>query len=120
MYIKDRKKCKEIVAIDRTALREILNPRREPALACRYSLAEARVFPGQSTLPHKLKTSEVYYILEGEAEMRIDEERRKVGPGQAIYIPPHSTQSIKNTGRRELVFLCLVDPAWRAEDEELA
>jgi len=120
MYIKDRTKCEEIIAGDRTALREILNPHREPDLACRYSLAEARVAPGQSTLPHKLKMSEVYYILEGEAEMRIGDDRQNVGPGQAIYIPPHSTQSIKNTGRRELVFLCLVDPAWRAEDEELA
>jgi mannose-6-phosphate isomerase-like protein (cupin superfamily) len=119
MYIKDRKACKKITAGDNTALRELLNPLREPGLAIGFSLAEARVKPGHETLPHKLKTAEVYYLLEGRAEMRINEERRSVGPGQAVYIPPRSIQSIKNIGRTELVFLCLVDPAWKAEDEEL-
>jgi len=120
MYIKDRKKCRVIVAGDNTALREILNPLRESGLAFRYSLAEARVKPGRETLSHRLKTSEVYYILEGRAEMRIDGERKKVSAGKAVYIPPGSAQSIKNIGRTTLVFLCLVDPAWQAEDEDLA
>jgi len=118
MYIKDRKECREIVALDNCRLRELLNPRRKSRLKIRFSLAEARVRPGHETLSHKLKSSEVYYILEGRGEMRIDAERRRVGPGQAILIPPRSIQSIRNTGRRELVFLCLVDPAWKAEDEE--
>jgi len=120
MYIKDRKDCKEITAIDGTRLRELLNPRLEQQLGFRYSLAEARVKPGRETLPHRLKTTEVYYFLEGSGEMRIDQERRPVAAGQAVFIPPRSVQSIKNTGRRDLVFLCIVDPAWRAEDEELA
>jgi mannose-6-phosphate isomerase-like protein (cupin superfamily) len=119
MYVKDRQDCREIRALDATALRELLNPVHEAGLPIRFSLAEARVAPGRVTLPHRLKSSEVYYLLEGEGEMRIDKESRTVGPGQAVVIPPGSVQSIKNTGSRELVFLCLVDPAWRAEDEEL-
>lgn len=120
MYIKDRKDCREITAIDNTRLRELLNPRHEPQISVRYSLAEARVKPDQETLPHRLKTSEVYYLLEGSGEMRVDYERRPVTAGQAVFIPPCSVQSIKNTGRQDLVFLCIVDPAWRSEDEELA
>jgi len=42
-----------------------------------------------------------------------------VEPGQAVYIPPHSTQHIRNTGPSDLLFLCIVDPAWRSEDEEM-
>ena len=42
----------------------------------------------------------------------------EVGTGQAILIPPGSWQHIRNTGRVDLKFLCIVHPMWRAEDEE--
>ena len=51
--------------------------------------------------------------------MHIDGESAPVHPGQAIYIPPHALQHIENTGTSDLKFLCIVDPAWRAEDEEV-
>ncbi len=119
MFVQDRRDSREIVSLDGTALRELLNPVPTPGLPIRFSLAEARVRPGAATLAHRLKSTEVYYLLGGEGEMRIDAERRVVRAGQAIVIPPGSVQSIRNTGTEELVFLCLVDPAWRAEDEEL-
>lgn len=120
MRVKDRRDCREIRSLDGAALRELLNPAHEAGLLIRFSLAEARVEPGSGTLAHRLRSSEVYYLLEGEGEMRIDGEKRAVRAGQAVVIPPGCVQSITNTGNRELVFLCLVDPAWRAEDEELA
>jgi len=118
MYIKDIQKCKEITAGDNTILREILNPEKED-LDIRYSLAQAVVKPGQTTVAHRLKSTEVYHILSGEGEIHIEGETAKVSAGQAIYIPPDAVQKIKNTGVDDLVFLCLVDPAWRAEDEEV-
>jgi mannose-6-phosphate isomerase-like protein (cupin superfamily) len=118
MFIKDLKKCKEIIADDNSILRELLNPPKDN-VDVRYSLAHAKVKPGEITYAHRLKSSEVYYILEGEGEMYIDNQKEKVFAGQAIYIPPNSVQKIKNTGKNDLVFLCIVDPAWRAEDEEL-
>jgi mannose-6-phosphate isomerase-like protein (cupin superfamily) len=51
--------------------------------------------------------------------MHIDEEAVKVGPNCAIYIPPRAVQHIENAGSVDLVFLCIVDPAWRPEDEEI-
>ncbi|MBD3168772.1 MAG: cupin domain-containing protein [candidate division Zixibacteria bacterium] len=118
MTIFDLQKCREIVAGDRTILRELFNPLKQD-LQLRCSLAHARVKPGQITRLHKLKTSEVYYILEGTGEMHINDETEAVHTNQAIYIPPGSHQRIKNTGGGELVFLCIVDPAWRQEDEEV-
>lgn len=100
-------------AADDSLLREILHPDKAD-LNPRYSLAHATVSPGQTTLPHKLKTSEVYYILEGEGIMHIDGESAKAGQGQTIYIPPYAKQNIENTGGKDLIFLCIVDPAWRA------
>jgi mannose-6-phosphate isomerase-like protein (cupin superfamily) len=118
MYIKDLKDCEEFTAGDNSILRELLHPDKAN-LAIRYSLAHAVVKQGQTAIPHKLKTSEVYYILEGEGIMHIDEEAKDVYPGQAIYIPPGSKQYISNNGKSDLVFLCIVDPAWRKQDEEV-
>jgi mannose-6-phosphate isomerase-like protein (cupin superfamily) len=118
MIIKDAADCREITAGDGSALRELLHPAKGP-FACGYSLAEARVKPGQATSPHRLKGSEVYFILEGQGLMCVDGESASVAAGQAVYIPPRAVQSIENTGEGDLRFLCLVDPAWRPEDEEV-
>ena len=51
--------------------------------------------------------------------MHVGPERAEVGPGQAVYIPPGEVQFIENIGAGRLVFLCIVDPAWRASDEDV-
>ncbi len=117
MIIKDLKNCVAFVAGDRTVLRELLHAGKIPDANFRYSLAHATVKVGESATPHALKTSEVYYILEGEGKMHIGDESAKVCVGQAIVIPPNAKQYIKNTGTNDLKFLCIVDPAWRKEDE---
>ena len=118
MLIKDIKSIHEFTAGDDTILRVILHPDNEP-LPIGYSLAHARVKQGKVSYPHTLKSTEVYYILEGEGLMHIDDESSKVLPGQAVFIPANSRQYIENTGTGDLVFLCIVNPAWRAEDEDI-
>lgn len=118
MWIKDLEDCPEFLAGDNTILRELVQPHKVP-LELRYSLAHAVLKPGKTSQPHRLRTSELYYLLQGEGEMSIDGETARVRPGQAIYIPPHAVQFIRNTGSVDLVFLCIVDPAWRVEDEEV-
>jgi mannose-6-phosphate isomerase-like protein (cupin superfamily) len=106
----------EFIAGDNTRLRELLHPDKDP-LELRYSLAHATVPVGEISTPHALKTSEVYYILQGTGEMHIDDEVQPVTEGDTIYISPNARQYIHNRGDRPLIFLCIVDPAWRAEDE---
>ncbi|OGZ22322.1 MAG: mannose-6-phosphate isomerase [Candidatus Nealsonbacteria bacterium RIFCSPLOWO2_01_FULL_43_36] len=118
MFIKKIKDCKELVAGDKSTLREVLHPIKDN-LKIGYSLAYATVKSGEMSLLHKMKTSEVYYVLQGEGVMYIDNESKKVGSGQVVYIPPNSAQKIKNTGHQDLIFLCIVDPAWRKEDEKI-
>ncbi|MEO7410595.1 MAG: cupin domain-containing protein, partial [Sphingomicrobium sp.] len=93
MLVIDLESCPEFVAGDNTTLREVLRPARQGA-AVRYSLAHAIVRPGETSLPHRLATSEVYYILEGQGIMRIDGEQAEVKASQTVYIPPNSVQSI--------------------------
>jgi mannose-6-phosphate isomerase-like protein (cupin superfamily) len=106
----------EFTAGDGTLLREILHPDKQP-IDLRYSLAHAIVAPHETSYAHSLKTSEVYYILRGVGEMHIDDEVQQVGVGDTVYIPPEAKQFIRNVGDEPLVFLCIVDPAWRKEDE---
>lgn len=116
MLIRKLNDCPEFIAGDATQLRELLHPDKQP-IDLRYSLAHAVVPPGQTSKPHALKTSEVYYILTGIGEMHINADSQQVEPGDAIYIPPNATQFIRNISSEPLIFLCIVDPAWRAEDE---
>lgn len=118
MLIRDLNHCEEFIAGDNSTLRELLHPDKAD-LALRYSLAHAVVRPGQTTTPHRLSTSEVYYIMDGEGVMHIDGESSAVRPGQTIYIPPNAVQYIHNLGPVDLKFLCIVDPAWRKDDEEI-
>ena len=108
--------CPLFVAGDRTSLRELLHPARAD-VAIRYSLAHASVPAGGRSLRHRLATSEVYYILSGRGRMHIDAEAADVAPGDTVYIPPNAEQWIENAGDEPLAFLCIVDPAWRADDE---
>lgn len=117
MLIRRLKECEEITAADGTRLRELLHPDRDYPFEGHYSLAHATVAPGEKSKPHRLKTDEVYYILQGEGRMHIGDEVATVYKGDVIDIPPDAVQWIENSSDEPLVFLCIVDPAWRADDE---
>lgn len=113
--------CEEIVALDGTILRELLNPlHSKEKMHLDYSIAHAIVRPGESSMPHRFfEASEVYYVLSGNGRMHVDGESAEVGPGVIVYIPPGGVQHIENTGKQDLVFLCIVYPSWFPEAEEL-
>ena len=116
MFVQKLNSCEEFIAGDSTILRELLHPDKQP-LVLRYSLAHATLPVGETSQLHSLKTSEFYYILSGSGEMHIDDETHIVEPGDAVYIPPDARQFIRNSGSEPLVFICIVDRAWRKEDE---
>ena len=116
MKVYHHKDCQEFLAGDATHLREILHPDKMD-IALRYSLAHAVVKPGETSFKHALKTSETYIILEGKGRMVIDKEAQEVSQGHVVYIPPNAVQCIENIGTEDLIFYCIVDPAWREEDE---
>ena len=118
MFIVDFKDCPAFTSGDNAILREFLHPDKAP-LKLRYNLAHATVKAGRPTLQHRLKTSEVYYILAGKGIMHVNDEYAAIRAGHTVYIPPDSKQYVQNTGDTDLIFLCIVDPAWQAEDEEI-
>ncbi len=103
---------------DGSILREIIHPDKQ-AVDLGYSLAWAKVRKGKRTYRHTLKHSEVYHIIKGHGRMHINNEVRQISPTDTVYIPPDAIQYIENTGNTDLVFLCIVDPAWRPEIESV-
>lgn len=101
--------------VDGSTIRELLAHRN--SCIRQQSLAEARLGVGCATTPHHhARTEEIYYILSGTAAMTLDGETRPVGPGDAIAIPAGARHTIRNTGDRELVFLCTCAPGYEHDD----
>lgn len=117
MLVQKLNGCDEFITDDGTQLRELLHPDKQ-AVELRYSLAHATLPPGQTSALHSLTTSEVYYIS-GVGEMHIDDDTQLVQGKDAVYIPPNAKQFIYNCGTEPLIFICIVDPAWRKEDETI-
>lgn len=100
---------------DGSEIRELLAHRNSSIR--NQSLAEARVGPGERTTPHyHPRSEEIYYILSGRGEMRLEQETRPVGPGDAIAIPPGQVHTIANPGPEPLVFLCCCAPGYEHGD----
>jgi len=117
MLIKDIKNIRSFIAGDRSILKEILHPKNDN-IQMGFSLAHAKVPPGQHTLPHTLKSSvEVYFILKGRGIMHIEKEESEVREGNVVYIPKGTTQWIENKSQENLEFLCIVSPPWSEKDE---
>ena len=117
MLVKRFENQKEIIAGDGCILRELLNKLHGDEVECRYSIAHAKVLAGQKTDKHIMKMTEVYLILKGTGNMYVNDEKKEVGKYDTIYISPDSVQYIENVSDEDLEFLCICDPAWRADDE---
>ncbi|MCP4443219.1 MAG: cupin domain-containing protein [Aureispira sp.] len=118
MLVKHIKEVTEFLAGDHTILKEVLHPSNDP-IDINYSIAHARLEVGTASLPHRLKGSETYYILEGEGEIIIEGTTQHIKKGSIAFVPPSAKQFVRNIGQVDLVFLCIVEPYWRPEDEEV-
>lgn len=118
MFKRSLKETPEFIAGDATHLREILHPNNDP-VKIGYSIAHAYIKPNKSSLPHRLTGSEVYHIIAGIGIIYIDESKQTIQQGDTIYVPSGSLQSVKNTGDNDLIFICIVEPAWTADSESV-
>ena len=76
--------------------------------------------PGTETEEHyHPRSEEIYYVLRGQGLMILEGERREVGPGDGILIPPGARHSIRNIAQDPLVFLCCCSPPYGHEDTVL-
>ena len=116
MNTKEIQKIKSFSGYEGTQIRQIFTPDNTNNVI-RYSIAHCTISPGNNSKPHTMKTSEMYYILQGNGIMHIGEEQKQVKQNEMIFVPPMSKQFLENNGKIDLILLCIVDPAWRQEDE---
>ena len=91
---------------------ESWNEASDPAV----SIARARVEPGITTRPHRLRgVIERYVIIEGQGRAIVGGEETNVRPGDVVIIPAGVTQQIVNTGPSDLIFYCVCTPRFTAE-----
>jgi len=79
------------------------------------SLAEASLGEGQRTQRHQHRaTEEIYVVLEGEGDMEVDGDHRRIGPGDAVLIPAGAWHEL--TAATAVRFLCCCVPPYRDDD----
>ncbi|QTX33408.1 cupin domain-containing protein [Aminithiophilus ramosus] len=99
--------------LDASSIVEIFHP--DVAAGLPYSLAEATVAPGETTIIHLHRgTFEIYYVLEGSGTMEVEGWSRPLSVDEAVLIPPESRHRIA-AGEKGLRFLCICSPGYRHE-----
>lgn len=64
--------------------------------------------PGGHSPHHSHKWEHEVFILNGECSVICGDQRKKVGPGFAVFIPPDTMHHFRNESNEILRFLCLV------------
>ena len=118
MSLRKNSEINSIQGNEGTSIKQYFHP-HNTLNGINYSIAQFTLEPGKKSKLHKMKSSEIYYILEGSGEILIDEESFHIEKDDSVYVPPNSKQFIKNSGSGNLRFLCIVEPAWKADDEIL-
>ncbi len=118
MSLRKNSEINSIQANEGTKIKQFFHP-HNTLNGINYSLAQFTLEPGKKSKLHKIKSSEIYYILEGDGRLNVDEETHHLEKDDSVYVPPNSKQFIENKGKANLRFLCIVEPAWKIEDEIL-
>ncbi|MDA0525692.1 cupin domain-containing protein [Methanococcoides alaskense] len=82
-------------------------------------MAHVIIKPGKSIEPHMVKNPEVYYVLEGEGLLYIEDVPFELSKEKLVHIPANSKQHTENTGTVDLEFLAINQPSWAEENEEM-
>ncbi len=92
-----------------------------PIQARHFAMGFVTLDPDGGQVPwHNQEQEEVYFILEGTAEMCLGEERQTLRSGQAVSIPPGVFHQITNIGEAPMKMLYVYGPSgdvahWRQE-----
>jgi quercetin dioxygenase-like cupin family protein len=88
------------------ALKKVLL-RHEDVSSQLMFLNEVYVAPGETIAAHQHEDmEEIFYFLEGEGSMQIEEEVQSVVPGDRVIIPSQKVHVLENTGEKQMRFIC--------------
>lgn len=115
MEIRQRDEAVPFTTADGSTIRSLLDLSVAPVR--NQSLAEATIDAGEATTRHHHREAEeIYYLLEGHGTMELDGAERRVGPGDAILIPPGAWHQIRADASGAIRMLCACSPPYRHDD----
>jgi quercetin dioxygenase-like cupin family protein len=72
----------------------------------------AHLMPGEAhRFHHHPHMEEILYVLSGTCEQWVGHEKRRMGPGDSLYLPPGLVHGTYNVGSDVLDFLAILSPA---------
>lgn len=92
-----------------------------PIQPSNFAMGFVTLDPDGGQVPwHNQEQEEVYFIVEGEGEMCLGEERQALTTGQMVYIPSGVFHQLSNTGSTPLKMIYCYGPAgdvahWKQE-----
>ncbi len=92
-----------------------------PIQASNFAMGMVTLEPEGGQVPwHNQEQEEIYFIVEGEGEMCLGEEKLRISTGQAAYIPSGVFHQLTNTGATPMRMIYCYGPAgdvahWRQE-----
>ncbi len=88
------------------ALKKVLL-RHEDVSSPLMFLNEVYVAPGEIITAHQHEDmEEIFYFLEGEGSMTIEQEAQSVLPGDRVIVPMKKVHVLENTGNKQMRFIC--------------
>ena len=92
-----------------------------PIQATNFAMGNVTLEPNGGQVPwHNQEQEEIYFVVEGEGEMCLGEERRTIKAGQAAYIPSGVFHQLTNIGSAPMRMIYVYGPAgdvahWKQE-----
>jgi mannose-6-phosphate isomerase-like protein (cupin superfamily) len=87
----------------------LVNPENAPTKYLDYRISIYQPMAYVKLHSHKVQ-EQIFHVLDGEALIDLDGERRLVRKHDVIHLPPGAEHSIQNTGLSDLVFIVVTIP----------
>lgn len=83
----------------------------------RYTMQD-ELWPADFNVPAHFhnRHSELFYVVAGNVEWTVNGETHVMGPGDMVFIPPHTPHAVKTVGGKEAHMLMLYEPGGYEED----
>ena len=79
---------------------------------------EIRIKPGEApSYQYHYKRSEIWVIVQGTAEVRLDDEIKNYGVGDVVTVPTKAKHQPKNIGEEDLIFIEIQLGEYFGEDD---
>jgi quercetin dioxygenase-like cupin family protein len=77
----------------------------------RHSIVDEVFKAGTRSFPHQhTYHAETFLTLKGQMEWTVGGETQTIGPGDLVYIPPHTTHAVKVAGKEDVHAIMIYEP----------